>query len=92
MIDADGVSVAVDGCVLLRPVDLHAAPGEAAAVRGANRAGTAALLRVIPGRRRPMAGRITPAGAPVASRDAAFRRRVAAAIDRVPFAPGLTLP
>jgi len=91
MIEARGVSVAVDGVSLLAPTDLRVAPGETVAVRGPNGSGKTTLLRVVAGRLTPTAGTVAVAGEPVDDRSRSFRRRLAGAIGLPPFARDLTL-
>lgn len=91
LIEAEGVSVEIDGAVLLSDASLVCAPGECVAVRGPNGAGKTTLLRVLSGRLRPSAGRATLDGFPLDERRAEVRRAVAALLDPPALYPDLTI-
>lgn len=91
MIHAENLTVAIDREVLLAPVSLQIAPGQAVALTGANGSGKTTLLRVFAGLQRPTSGMARLAGAPISERDPKFRARVAALIGIPPLARDLTL-
>jgi ABC-type multidrug transport system ATPase subunit len=91
MVQADGVTVVVDGTVLLPPTTLRLSPGTALMVRGHNGAGKSTFLRVLSGLRTPTSGSVSIAGEPVSKRNRTFRRRVAAMIGMPPMASDLTV-
>lgn len=88
---ADQVAVVIDGFSLLTPTSLALAPGSCTAIRGANGAGKTTLLRVLAGRVRATAGRVTLAGEPLSERRADQRAAVAALIEPPTLYPDLTL-
>lgn len=91
MIDVTAVEVTAGEVTLLPAVTVTAPRGAALVVRGANGSGKSTLLRVLAGARTPTSGAVRIAGEPVAPRDPAFRRRVAAMIGLPPMAPDLTV-
>lgn len=91
MISVDHLVVEADDVTLLPATTITCDAGEALVVRGHNGAGKSTLLRVLAGLRAPTRGTVTIGGAPVARRDPAFRRRVAAMIGLPPTASDLTV-
>ncbi|MCT1478852.1 ABC transporter ATP-binding protein [Microbacterium sp. p3-SID336] len=91
MIDVAAAEVTAGEVTLLPAVTVTARRGTALVVRGANGSGKSTLLRVLTGARTPTNGAVHIAGEPVAPRDPAFRRRVAAMIGLPPMAPDLTV-
>lgn len=85
------LSVTIDDVVLLAPVSAALPAGSALVVTGANGAGKSTLLRVLAGSRKPSTGSAQIAGARIADRDGAFRRRVATMIGLPPMALDLTV-
>ncbi len=77
---AAGVTKAIEGTVLLKPVDLSVRAGECVVLRGGNGSGKTTLLRILAGTMDPTAGAATVAGAASDERDPAIRRDVAALI------------
>lgn len=65
-ISASGVSLEVDGNLLIDSVDLQVEPGELVSVAGPNGAGKTTLLRVLAGDSAPTAGAVVLADRPVA--------------------------
>ena len=53
---ASGVGKAIDGNVLLRPVDVSVAPGRCVVLRGENGSGKTTLLRILAGTMNPSEG------------------------------------
>lgn len=90
-IDVRDLTVVVDGVTLLPPTTVRCEAGQALVVRGHNGAGKSTFLRVLAGMRSPTTGTVTIAGARIARRDPAFRRRVAALIGLPPMASDLTV-
>jgi ABC-type multidrug transport system ATPase subunit len=74
------VGKAIDGNVLLRPLDVAVAPGRCVVLRGANGSGKTTLLRILAGTMDPTEGSATVDGAAADERDPAVRRTVAALI------------
>jgi ABC-type multidrug transport system ATPase subunit len=77
---ASGVGKAIDGTVLLRPVDLRVRPGECVVLRGGNGSGKTTLLRILAGTMDPSEGEATVDGAAADERNPAVRRDIAALI------------
>ncbi|HEX8973511.1 ABC transporter ATP-binding protein [Oryzihumus sp.] len=77
---AAGVGKAIDGSVLLRPIDLEVGSGQCVVLRGENGSGKTTLLRILAGTMDPSEGKATVDGAVADERDLAIRRTVAALI------------
>ncbi len=77
---ASGVGKAIDGNVLLRPVDVSVAPGRCVVLRGENGSGKTTLLRILAGTMDPSEGRATVDGTEADERDPSVRQNVAALI------------
>ncbi|MGN6634667.1 MAG: ABC transporter ATP-binding protein [Oryzihumus sp.] len=75
---ATGVGKAIDGSVLLRPIDLAVSSGECVVLRGENGSGKTTLLRILAGMTIPSDGTATLDGTVADERDPAMRRTVAA--------------
>lgn len=90
-IEADGVSVAIDGQVLLPPTSAVVPTGGVLAVRGPNGAGKTTFLRVLAGLTTPSTGTVAVLGRPVDERSRAFRSTLAALIGPPAFARELTV-
>jgi len=91
VIYAEGLSVAVDGEILLPVTTFGVDQGETLVVTGPNGSGKTTLLRVLAGLQRPTGGEVCIAGAPVSEREASFRARVAALIGMPALARDFTL-
>jgi ABC-2 type transport system ATP-binding protein len=77
---ASKVGKAIDGNVLLRPVDLSVAAGRCVVLRGENGSGKTTLLRILAGTMEPSEGGATVDGLDADERDPAVRHTVAALI------------
>ena len=77
---AAGVGKALDGNVLLRPIDLAVGSGQCVVLRGENGSGKTTLLRILAGTMGPSEGKATVDGAVADERNPAIRRTVAALI------------
>ena len=77
---ASGVGKAIEGNVLLRPLDVSVALGRCVVLRGENGSGKTTLLRILAGTMDPSEGSATIDGANADERDPAVRRTVAALI------------
>lgn len=77
---ATGVSKAIDGNVLLRPIDVAVGSGQCVVLRGENGSGKTTLLRILAGTMDPSDGKATIDGAVTDERVPAIRRSVAALI------------
>jgi iron complex transport system ATP-binding protein len=86
MVQCRGVSVAVDGSVLLGGVDLEAAEGEWVSVIGPNGAGKTTLLRAIAGLT-TAGGTVELVGRPVNELGTRERSRLIALVPQVPIFP-----
>jgi len=91
VIHVEGLSVAVDGEILLPVTTFGVDQGETLVVTGPNGSGKTTLLRVLAGLQRPTHGKASIAGEPISEREATFRARVAALIGTPPLARDLTL-
>jgi iron complex transport system ATP-binding protein len=88
MLEANDISLARGGNVILDRVTLRVAPGETVAIVGPNGAGKSTLLHVLSGEARPDGGHVHLAGKPVSSyrsHDLALRRAVLAQHVQVTF-------
>lgn len=90
MIAIEGVTVTVDGMMLVEPVSARVERGQTLAVRGRNGSGKSTLLRVVAGRLKPTAGSVAIGGMIACGRDRGFRRRMSAMLGPVPWAADLT--
>ena len=77
---ASRVGKAIDGNVLLRPVDLSVSAGRCVVLRGENGSGKTTLLRILAGTMEPSEGGATVDGRGADERDPAVRHTVAALI------------
>jgi ABC-type multidrug transport system ATPase subunit len=77
---ASRVGKAIDGNVMLRPLDVSVAPGRCVVLRGENGSGKTTLLRILAGTMDPSEGSATVDGAAADERDPAVRETVAALI------------
>ena len=77
---ASRVGKAIDGNVLLRPLDVSVAPGRCVVLRGENGSGKTTLLRILAGTLDPSEGSATVDGRDADERDPAVRETVAALI------------
>jgi ABC-type multidrug transport system ATPase subunit len=80
VVQASGVGKAIDGHVLLKPLDVSVTAGRCVVLRGANGSGKTTLLRILAGTMDPSEGAATVDGAKADERDPAVRRAVAALI------------
>jgi ABC-2 type transport system ATP-binding protein len=77
---ASRVGKAIDGNVLLRPLDVSVAPGRCVVLRGENGSGKTTLLRILAGTLDPSEGSAKVDGRDADERDPAVRETVAALI------------
>lgn len=90
-VHVDAVSVSIDGQPLLAPTSFTLQRGHAIAIRGRNGSGKTTLLRVLAGAQLASTGTALVCGAPVNTRDLAYRRRLAALLGSPPIARDLTV-
>lgn len=91
LLEADRVSVEIDGAVLLPETSVRLAAGRCVAILGPNGAGKTTLLRVLAGRTRATRGTALLRGRPIDERRPQVRREIAALLDTPTLYPDLTL-
>lgn len=91
MIEANCLSVTINGATLLHPVSFTLHQQLALIVTGRNGTGKSTLLKVLAGAIQQSTGNVSIAGMQIDSRNATFRKTVASMIGLPPFAPDLTV-